>query len=618
MLNTRNSNNSVRSLEGKIAIFLHRVDTVAEDIAFVRAHYAEGTYILIPLEYSILDSARSENVAVLDVCEYHLREDRSRYMPLVYQWVTDWYQDPSLREFTYGDTLLGSVYEWPLTLYVWRVLYYRSLFEHILSYGTPATMVLLGSGRPVPDTAGPLASEEVMLVERVLQHVSSPTNSTVTRVDTGSSNDQHVVLPRMHTVLSFLLRYISIGAARLLRVRPIRIFMSEYWHNVSAFLPGLEGAEVVCMDRREARTLLAFALRLKIRFDRPQYFLRTTDRILVAASCEKYQSLWRKYKSSVSAKELFVIDGESVYTLVEPALKKIVCTAPTRYLEDRIGAQRLMRAYDINRVVVRASVSTQQHFLAIADTAKEARIPCIELQHGLEYWGPNSLSIRKHASTIATYGNRPLNIDSVTSIPIGSPRFDAYRASVKTTAPISSQKTVVVLVPEIGIENFTSFDVAFFLQAVVEAARADSEHVWIYKFRPGMLSRPEYTHLKDTILSGFEVREYEPLIEILQNARMLIGHFSTAVLEAMLSNVPVSLWTGHCVDAAMLTWQFRSLEERGGVRYAKSASELIACAQAPNESLEEQVAIANAWVSDEFCFDGKSSDRMKALLRAGW
>ena len=619
MLDTRNHKNSERILEGKIAIVLHRSDCITEDIAFVRTHYAEGTYIFIPLEYSILDRVRSENLAALDLCNHHLEEDRSRYMPLIYRWVTGWYQDPSLREFAYGDTQLGSVYEWPLTLYIWRVLYYQNLFKHILTvYGTPTTFVLVGTDDFVSETAGPLASEEVLLIERVLRQTASSKNSTVTCVTTDSIGAHKVAVARTHAFLLFLLRHISIGAARFLRVRPIRIFMSEYWHNVSAFLPNLDKAEVVCMDRKEVRILLPFIRRLKIRFDRPSYFLRIADRVTIASVGEKYQSLWNNYQNSVSAKELCVMDGNSLYSLIEPALKKIVCVASVRYLEDRIGAQGLMKAYDINRVLVRASVSTQQHFLAIADAAKEIHIPCIELQHGLEYWGPNSLSTRKHASAIATYGELPLGIDSVTSIPIGSPRFDAYRASVNTTVQISLRTKIVVLVPEIGIENFTSFDVSAFLRTVVRVARADTKNSWIFKFRPGMLLLPEYAHLTNTLLRGFDLQEQEPLIEVLKDARVLIGHFSTAVLEAMLSRVPVVLWTGHSVDAAMLSWRFGVLKERGGITYAPDALALVRHTSASDELLEAQVAVANAWLSEEFRFDGKSSERMKDLLRTGW
>src|SRR5581483_12383429 len=99
----------------------------------------------------------------------------------------------------------------------------------------------------------------------------------------------------------------------------------------------------------------------------------------------------------------FSIEGISLQPLCREALETVRLQLFPRLTHELAAAESLLAGLKPEIVLLRASVSAQTHFAALAYAARKLHIPAIELQHGIEYLGPGSVSRYHTAEYIAVY-----------------------------------------------------------------------------------------------------------------------------------------------------------------------------------------------------------------------
>lgn len=610
-------------MKGRTALVLYDPKDALAQFAAARREYPREDFIVLALDYEVVLQCAQEGIPCLDLMEYHRTASRDSWMAPLNAMMGKWYEFPSMRFFEHKGEPLGRAYEWCLLLYLWRVFYYTDVFRWALQeYGTPTRVVIAPLPPRVSPTAAPHAQFEADAPVRVIEFEAQRSGIPVSILGGARppglrpGGERRSRFARAVSRAVFAVSNAVVSA--FTQGRRVRIYTSEYWKNISSFVASVPDAEVMIMDRRDVFMLLPFLFSMRIRFFRPEDFLSRPQAREARRRSEGFAAAWRALPDTPDFADVFKHGGIDAWPLVRPLLEHLASADAERLLGELLGAETLYTALAVNRVLVRASVSVQTHFYALSTAARLSSIPCIELQHGVEHFAPGSSSVRRNAEYVAVYGpeaRRQLIAGGFSQdkiFPIGSPRFDAY---VRAPLPRQEPKVIVCILPEIGVEMFTTYDIARLLSMVGKESAGISCSI-IFKLRPGAARKTFYERLIRQYVPhhNWSIADREPLDKLLAGASLVLSTFSTVILESVLAGVPVLLIGTQEMDRRATRFQFARLIELGGTRVLTTSAELAHAAGAVLADPREQVRAADAWLREAYHIEGRASERMVALI----
>lgn len=532
--------------------------------------------------------------------------------------------DSRWKAFVHRGISLPTTFRFVFRIYLQRVWYYSNLLISIVESHPSVTRLTLFAPHGVAfETAGVLATKEIWAVTDCAKTIAAVRGLSVSIIaTTRSASTAHFLFSTRRTLFSLFLMIWNATIATLVRPRRPRLVISDYWRNVGSSIELFKEAECIFLDRTEIRNINWRALlRYRMRFVHSENFLSRGMRARAKDRAQELARAWDSLRASIAP--VFLCRGYSLDPIFLQAMDAIVRGFEKTICEIE-GTYSLYEHLQPDIVMLRASVSGQTHFSVLPMVAEECATPSLELQHGLEYLGPGSLSREHTAEYLAVYGSlvkkellllghAPERVRE-----IGSPRFDAHRASVTTSA--SREFTMLCIAPDIRpFEMYDSYSAEDYFTAVAKAIEAIPNARAIVKLRSGPADK---TMLRAIIARAFSnvphtIAQYEPLPDLFAQADTAVSCYSTAILEALQCGMPVIIPALNPVDRAVVDFHFSPYRDAHALRIAYSHQELADALTelAAHPDARDRMRVgAQEFLTKNFCFDGNSSRRFAALI----
>ena len=551
-------------------------------------------------------------------------------------WTKKIFDGPEWKFFAYRGVPFTEVFFSALQVHLQMLLYFAditvSLFE---KHRALEKLVVLPSLAVVSDTSSYLAQRDINLpllcakayapgrAEVVVPGI--PYAEPLTKRMAAASYTSKRLL------FSFLLKGWNTLIRALRTSAHPRILVSDYWRNIAPVFERLKKGEMVLLDRSEfIHISLASLWRFRMRFSHIADFedgVREGERKKTAAL---FAAQWKKLADDDVHLSDVAFLGLPLRPLIIGALGDIMEHAVAHTLAEVDGAYEMIQRVKPDSILLRTSVSSQTHFPVLAFVGKALGVPSIELQHGLEYLGPGSGSVRHVAGYVGVYGPLVREEMERAGFPrerlplIGSPRFDQYAQFVAKTPKSPSKKKgmhdVLCICPIAVFGECTdSYAAEEYLAGVGHALREVPGSRAVIKLRPGPRREWFYKELIARAFAGvpYTIAQYEPLIDLYAAADAVVSGYSTAVLEALQCHKPVVLFTPLHLQEQEALFHFKRYADAGALALANSpealAEALGALAKGPAHGAERSQK-AHAFMEKNYSFDGKASERLADLF----
>lgn len=598
-------------------------------------------YIIIPIDYGIELALRERGIPFHSMTGYVARSSLKERALLVSRMMKQLYVDHEFSFFTHKGIPLGKIVGYSLGEYLLRILHYLDIFECILDQCKNIGKVYL----PEPTvklsaTVGQLAEFEIRAGIDTMTFVTQkrgvifqtiPCPSTVAAEkklhNFVRSRIRHVVIWSVKLLNSFISLFRARGA--------LKVFASDYWWHIDSFITKMEGVEITMMERKEIQSTKNFVWKHKIRFNHPSDYSTYAIKRRAMGKRRYYERMWREISAHPDFSGQCIWHGIHFWELVRPAYSYLVTSFSAEVVEMLEATERLFKKQKIQAVILRASASGQIHFATLGLVAHSMGIPAIELQHGLECYKEFSLSVHKNADIIASYG--PLikkeleNVNGVDMrvLNIGSPRFDQYRnekvgeeakCKLLEKMNLDARHTILLYVATdivLGQTHDTYSMLRLFKNIAAVTDSIDGLQI-IMKIRPGPATENFFKQsLKEVFGLRCHIAQYENLHELISISSVVASSFSTVALETMIAEKPIILVGLDENDRMLMESHFLPYEQAQALCIARTQEEFIQQVRAiikdPDEA-KTLVRNANTFLEDNFCFDGRSTERMIDLL----
>ncbi|MFA6414387.1 MAG: hypothetical protein WC217_03345 [Candidatus Paceibacterota bacterium] len=602
---------------------LKHVDAVAP---FLSAHpeIREGGYLVIPLDLEIEYVLTTRGIPFESGRTF--RSGDADPMIVSEEWSRALLEDEQWGFFRYRKVVLSQLYFHPLQVYLMSVLYCADIVSNIVSrYPHAERLIVFPSTYLTPSTGFSLESHRIRAFVDVVSTIGAQSNKEV-RIPEVTMAAHQLTHTASFAGKRFLfgvgISLLNALVAVFCRPRRIRILASDYWRNLAPYVKHLDSAEVVLIDRKEAlRAGLANVARFRMRFLHLDAYAQENS-LEQEEARSRIAREWQTVRSSVPA---LVFRGFSLRSLVLDALESIVDDALEKSLKDIDDAYALVARLKPDVVELRTTISIQTHVGILAQVARTLSIPSLEMQHGLEYYGPGSMDRYHRAAYMGVYGRitqQELRTagDYTTTIAIGSPRFDVYAVSDTGGAPSvpGSENLVFLCIAPAVVPGMATdtYDVEEYFQSIGTALRKFPHASAVVKLR-GSYRESFYRSTIAAACSGVPITIVTAgsLEGLYAMADAVISCNSTAILEAMQCGKPV-VYLGISLRERMTSQCFSHVVEEGAMRLATNTEELEKVLQGLSLATERgQIAHkATALLEREYSFDGKASERAAALI----
>lgn len=563
-------------------------------------------------------------IAFRSVADYGTGTDEEERIAWTRSVAREWYRLPQALFFTHKGIPLGEALEPMMESYIARFAYYRSLFERVLGAHSGAADLVVPYTMVVPAaTAGPLARFEVQAAvdaarslipgRRLTLHTPGRPPPPLERHAHSRSRLKWFI-----SAYNFIVRF----APR----KPVRIFASEYWRNIAPFMERMDDIELVLMDRSEIRRMPWREIwKHRVQLAHPRDAMDGTIRKTAAEAAQTFGREWRVARAAIVEK------FEPSATPAAQALDYLVEAYAERLVADIEALEKILLRERPQKVLLRASVGgNQHHFFVLARLARRFGIPSIELQHAGAYIDPRSALSRLKTEYLASYGPYESawyernGYASRRLISIGSPRFDrcvAQRAQAGVNGRRLLQQagldperpTLVAAVPEEGVgSGADSYVLAEFFRTIAGVrARVPGLQV-VFKFRPKHAAQAPRAFVRELIPDAVCMAD-EDLFSLVCAASIVVCGNSSVIYEALIAEKPLLLHPWRRGDS----YHARMYESAAPIVYdGAKLADAVARVLADEAYQRELVARGQTFLKG-YCFDGKSAERMAALLRDG-
>lgn len=599
--------------------------------------------IVVPLDYEVELGLRAKGIPFHSMTEYAAQSSLKERGLFVARMMRQLYTDPDFSFFTHKDIPLGRILGYSLGEYLLRVLYHLDVFGFILDrFKGVGTVYVPEPLSELPSTVGQLAKFEARVqVDTIafLAHRHHLAFQIIPRPPVVMARGQvrNFVRACKRRAAIGLVQFLNCGVSLLRSRKAMRVFVSDYWWHIDSFITRLKGIEITMMERREIQNAKNFIWRHKILFNHPSDYSTRAIKRHAQERRRHYEQAWRELGDHPSFSEQCVWQGVPFWSLVQPAYDHLVTSFSEKVVETIEATERLFEKQNIRAVILRASVSGQIHFATLGLVARMMGIPAIELQHGLECSDAYSISVHKNANILASYG--PLikkelaqaNGTELQVLNIGSPRFDQYRnehitgdkkKALLEKMHMDPRRPILLYIATdiVHGQTYDTYSMRRLFQSIAHATACIEGLQVIIKIRPGPATERFFKEVfKETLGESCYLAQYEDMHELISVASVVASSYSTVTLEAMIAQKPLVLVGIDRNDLLLMESHFLPYEKAQALRIARNEDELTAYVRAIVTSTEEAEALAhNAsdFLKNNFCFDGKSGERMAAFLES--
>ncbi len=556
------------------------------------------------------------------------RSPDAQPMLLADEWAEKLLSDERWGFFAYKGVSFAGLYRHPLQSYLLNLLYFADLVANaVAAHPTVGHLVVFP-----PQTAGPsigsvLVDYKIRVVVDAVETVGGQNGKEVLvagKAPEVRAQSRPLLFTVKRTCFGATLAVLNLLVCMLRRPRHIRILASDYWKHLAPYIQNLD-TEVILIDRTEALSAGLRAIwKYRMRFVHLYMSHRTRERTEVQETFMQEAGVL----TQVSDSGAYVFRGYSFWPLLRLALCALIENAYTHALAEVDAAHVLLTSLKPDVVLLRSTISTQRHFFILAAVARALGVPSLEMQHGLEYYGPGAVDRPHSAEYMGVYGQltaremQAAGDDCVKPVVIGSPRFDVYASTQKKHAALQPGASVSLLciAPPTFPGLLSAYDGLDYFAAVASAVRDTPNLSVLIKIRPGVSPNDPVHTVIATLFTGlpYAVVQREPLWELYPKSDIVVTHYSTTVLEALMSHRPVVYLGLAPAQQTMADQQFGPYVEAGVMRVAKSSVEFTQIVQ----MLVEDSALrgrmggqAGAFIEREYAFDGRASERAAGLIR---
>lgn len=616
----------------KTIILIYEPEQISEMERLLTAPKMKGVRapLIVALDLEVEYLLQERNIAFRSGVQYRsdTTGERSLYAE---QWTEQIRRDTAWKSFTYRGISLIEPLLFSLQLYIQHALYYVDIITNLLeAHPEVKKIIIFPSAMRVFPTSGYLASHEIvapvacarLVAERRGIEVEAP-ESTARFATTSISTHLFGVKRALFGLFLWLLNR---GVAMVRRPQSIRLLISDYWRNIAPLAQEMKNTEFIFLDRMEAlnagwKNIWRFRMRF---LHLEHYASRQHDRTKVLHRCIDE---WKR----MSAKKDFLstnkFRGYSIAPLMRDALNALVTDGMRDVLENIDGTYTLLGKLRPQVILLRVSISRQPHFAVLALVAKELGIPSLELQHGLEYVGPGSSSKHHMAKFIGVYGKIIAeNLQNVGYAPerlmtVGSPRFDRY-TKTSPRKKHTSGCVFLCIAPGCWVSDaFDSYNLSDYMYQLAAALKKIHGSMVIIKLRSDVERIGLYNGIIARAFAGIPhtVVARDPLSELFSKADVVVSIQSTVILEALQCGMPTVVMGLNPMEVRVIQRDFSPYKEARALRIAFTQDELKMILTQLAESSEARAELrqgALQFVEKNYSFDGKSSERVAALIRS--
>jgi hypothetical protein len=581
--------------------------------------------IVVPLSPLIEEMLERQGIPYHSGRAHH-PSDQQRFLDAD-AWVSSWVASPVWQWFTYRSVALVDLFSFSVQLYLVSLLYYTYILESIITTHSPTRLVVFPSIATRAPARRALEQKQARAVV-ACAHLVGASRGVVVEVPELAETPVrggHVragsALKRVGIECSIRINNWVVGLRP--RTTP-RIVVSDYWRNIQPIASALPQGELVLFDRSEImhaawRDLWRLRVRL-LNFNsfRSKARARDYDEVIHTFTTE-----WEKLRTHVTD---CCVDAVSLKSLIVEMLRELVEEEAPRMLLQIDSAWLMLEKLRPDVVFLRVSVTSQPHFYILALVAKHIGIPSLELQHGLEYLGPGSISKRHGAEYVAVYGQviqdefAALGRSRDKTPIVGSPRFDAYNVARQQILPTRRPFTILCIGYGVGMEWFyDDYEIEEYYTALANVVRAMPEVSVIVKLRPGAFREEDCRLLVKRAFGDvpYTLVQNEQLSELFTQTHVVYSYYSTAILEALQFGKPVIAYSAQEMERTQIATHFTQYAKRGALVLAGTSGALeVALRTLQDPKARETMSVEARVAMERFqCFDGQASKRIITLIQ---
>lgn len=613
-----------------------------EHIPLVRARLSAGEkFDIVALEYETELDLKKNGIPFISVQDLAVSPEGERE-PLEYtrKLTRAWYTSPEFAFFNYDGILLGEQHAVLMLYHLQWLLYYLVMIEQVCSNIKGIVQISIPqSSQILSITADPIAVYKEHLPVDVARLIAERNGISFEVV---SSSLSHLVRYRLHNFLvgmnqrAFHLVTIlsNILVEILIRPRQVSILVTDPWSRLKPLMKYMPDAEFVMTRRKEMKIMKWDIWKARARFNHRLDFADRKVRTLAHHTAEGFSLAWDALGETPSISKLFVYKGISFWSVIQPVLENIVKKDSEDAVATIESTKKLLNRYRINCVLL--FTSTKGYNNLIARVAENMNIPSIELQHSTEAVEPSTVHSCLPARYLAAYGNltrthyENFGVEKWRLESVGSARFDSYAFPIAEGRIEAMRKklrldeqclNVVVIVPiapsisPLEFPSFTAYAAETVLQAIAGLQENNQKLRLILRLRPGGPIDGLYRHEETFKLFKGETRvsQNEDLRVLLAVCDfVIVCTSSTVIIEALLMHKPIIAYMPRRIDNDL-----KEYEDAGAVLIARTPEELSQHATFLSDSHNREKAIKRAddFLKENFKFDGKSAERVSALIR---
>lgn len=542
---------------------------------------------------------------------------------LSHQIAREWYRLPAMKFFEYDGIRIAEAPEPAMGIYLARLFYYVRIYNALKKKYPNAHFTI-----PAPP-----ATKDVSNLYFLAVFISRAVIDAARMVGLHFDVNDILVSLQMYPFprpswKSFLIRAYNFIVGFAPR-RSFKIYASEYWTHIAPVIGQIDDGEVMLVESRDFYKIpLRQILKHRIRIRYPDGKIGDSEQRAVIRITEEFPNQWEAAKGDISA-YLSGVDGTLDWGPVLQACESFITYAP-RVVSDIRTFRRIMEKERPDIVLQMASIGGPRHyFFLMARVAAKLKIPSLELQHAGATIDPRSMFCRIETDYRATYGvdvnawHERVGYNPEKLIAVGSPRFDKYvteRAQGVEKGkqlfvrlgldPARSVLLVVVPVAENYVSLSDSYQLAELFETIRAVQNATPDLQVLFKFHNDKSFGTALEYLRELFPADIAIAGSEDIFPLLCASDAVVCNNSTVIYEALLAGKPLILcpWWTHD------TYHAQVYERAAPLFYsAKEAMDSILrmCA---DPLYREELLVRRRHFLEEYSFDGKSSQRVAALL----
>lgn len=622
--------------QGTHLFFIYEIEHLPElEVRLARG----GKFEIVGLDYEVELEMKKRGIRFISLRDISVSPDGDRdLLEYIRALALSWYTSSETDFFQHDGIALGEQHEVVVLYYLETLVYYLAVLEQVYArFPSVVRVSIPQSFHYISHTADPVAFFKERLPVDVTRLLAERGKITCEIISSPTYHQVKNVWYRVKTYALQFALHITVRVSNILvtffqKPRPIRLFVSDSWSRLEPFIKNMNDVELILTRRKEMREMGWKSIwRTRARFHHRLDFVDVNMLALAKENAQNIARAWDALGDSPVFSESFAYKGVSYWPIAKEMLDSLV----KDHTEDAIitieNTKELLRRYGINCVLLFAS--TKGYNNTIANVAERMDIPSIELQHALSTTEASFPHTRLHSRYLAAYGAftrrvyENTGVESWRIVECGSPRFDHYAYPLKEDAVetmrlklrLDKQRmNILINVPQIyrSLEfgNYTSYEVARVLEDYAEMQEKTLKSRILLRPRPGVWNRSFYQ--RDEILGLFnrDTRyvQFENLHALFGISDIVISGNSAFVLEAIMMRKPVIMYLPKLLDH-----DFQAFEDAGAVLMARTKEELFKHAEflIDPQNREALVKRADDFLRDNFIHDGKSSERVSAMIR---